>query len=540
VEDVRNAVGRYELLRELGRGGMATVYLARQVDLNRLVALKELAALRRSDPAFAHRFLREARLAGSVNNPNVLTVHDLFEHERTPYIAMEYAERGSLRPYLGRMSLSQVGGVLEAVLGGLAAAEQQGIVHRDLKPENLLVTGSGAVKIADFGIAKATNRVQTEFALTSQGATVGTPNYMAPEQALGQELGPWSDLYSLGIIAFEFFIGLPPFADTEEPMAVLMRQVNEEIPPVGQLDPGIDSRLAGWIDRLVAKEPAARPQSAGEAWDELEDILITLLGPRWRREAPLPLLAALPPTIPGPATPPPPGAPQGPLTEAHLGGLAALPTVPNEDARLDATVPPPAAVAPPAEKPRRRGAWRRLVYVLVAVVALAAATLARTGGSPEQPPAASTPTGRSGQSAAVGGLQEIQDRGPQGTNLAAQATSARELAKRYDRAADQVARLESAKAQGSPGARLVVALRHTAEAYRRAATAAAAGDVAGYTVVLGEVAVAKKAVNKALVEMGGTVPQSPQAPGSPDPVDPAGPCGGDSSSDDPSDESCEA
>jgi len=187
-----SAVGRYELLRELGRGGMATVYLARQTELDRLVALKELAALQRADPSFAQRFLREARLAGSVSHPNVITVYDLFENDGTPYIAMEYADRGSLRPYVGRMSLSQLGGVLEAVLAGLAAAEKREIVHRDLKPENLLVADDGRVKISDFGIAKATNRLQGETSLTVNGAAIGTPNYMAPEQALAHEVGPWS------------------------------------------------------------------------------------------------------------------------------------------------------------------------------------------------------------------------------------------------------------------------------------------------------------------------------------------------------------
>jgi serine/threonine protein kinase len=549
---MRKSVGRYEVLSELGRGGMATVYLARQVDLNRLVALKELASLRRSDPSFAQRFLREARLAGSVSHPNVVTVYDLFEHDGTPYIAMEYAQRGSLRPYVGQMSLSQVGGVLEAVLAGLSAAETQAIVHRDLKPENLLVTEAGRVKISDFGIAKATNRLQTGLSLTAHGGTVGTPNYMSPEQALAQELGPWTDLYSVGIIAFECFIGLPPFGDTEEPMAVLMRLVNEPIPPVNELDPGIDPRLAGWIDWLVSKEPAARPQSADEAWDRLEDTLIALLGPRWRREAPLPVLAGVPVNPPGPLTPPPPGAPQGPLTEAHLGALSGLPTVPYADARLAATVPPPLPqepVAPPPEKPRRRrGSWRRLVFMLVAVVALAAAVLSRTGGGSQQTPAANpSSAGASGQSAAVGGVQQIQDQGPQGTSLAAQAKSARALAKQYDSAAAKVAKLQSAKVSGSPGTRLVTALRRTAKAYRRADTAASAGDVAGYAAALSQVDAAKQSVNKALADMGGTVPETPASPqpvqpGSPQPTPPAqpvGPCGGDSSSDDPSDDSCE-
>src|SRR6267142_689278 len=143
MPELKQIVGRYEILRELGRGGMATVYLARQIDLDRPVALKELGALSTSDPSFAKRFLREARLGGSLSHPNIVTVYEYFADGGTPYIAMEYVENGTLRPHVGRMSLAEIGGVLEAVLSGLALAEQRHIVHRDLKPENLLVTADG-------------------------------------------------------------------------------------------------------------------------------------------------------------------------------------------------------------------------------------------------------------------------------------------------------------------------------------------------------------------------------------------------------------
>src|SRR5262249_52345087 len=154
-------VGRYEILREIGRGGMATVYLARQTDLDRYVALKELGLLHLTDPSFAERFLRESRMAGGLSHPNIVTVHDYFEHDGTPYITMEYVERGSLRPFIRRMTLGQVAGVLEGVLAGLAHAASRGIVHRDLKPENVMVTSEGTVKIADFGIARALNQAAT-------------------------------------------------------------------------------------------------------------------------------------------------------------------------------------------------------------------------------------------------------------------------------------------------------------------------------------------------------------------------------------------
>ena len=237
MPDVMKTVGRYEILRELGRGGMALVYLARQTDLDRFVALKELGAFHASDASFAQRFLRESRVAGSLSHPNIVTVHDYFEHEGTPYIAMEYVERGSLRPYVGKMTLAQIGGVLEGLLAGLTNAEQNGIVHRDLKPENLMVTSDGRVKIADFGIAKATTKMQTGAFLTATGTTVGTPTYMAPEQAMAQDIGPWTDLYSVGCMAFEMFTGKVPFHDSDAPMAILLRHVNEPIAPVKSIDP---------------------------------------------------------------------------------------------------------------------------------------------------------------------------------------------------------------------------------------------------------------------------------------------------------------
>src|SRR5436190_6375220 len=175
-------VGRYEIIDQIGRGGMAVVYKARQQRPARVVALKELRGFHGDDdPSSAQRFLREADLAGSLSHPNIVTVHDYFEHEGTPYIAMEYVECGSLRPYVGKMTTAQIGGVLEGLLAGLTNAEQNGIVHRDLKPENLMVTSDGRVKIADFGIAKATTTIHKGAFVTATGVTVGTPHHMAPE-----------------------------------------------------------------------------------------------------------------------------------------------------------------------------------------------------------------------------------------------------------------------------------------------------------------------------------------------------------------------
>jgi serine/threonine protein kinase len=379
-------VGRYEILREVGRGGMAVVFLARQTDLDRFVALKELAASDPNDPSFAQRFVREAKLAGSMSHPNIVTVYDFFEHDGTPYIAMEYVERGSLRPYIGRLTLAQIAGVLEGVLAGLDHGEQHGVVHRDIKPENVMVTTEGRVKIADFGIAKATNRMQSSAFLTATGTTVGTPTYMAPEQAMADtdKIGPPTDLYSVGCMAFELFTGNPPFHETVAPMALLLRHVNEPIPPVTTINPGIDQRISDWIESLLVKEPAMRTQSASEAWDEFEEIVISLLGPRWRRDArlregdaerepaapltPAPFESAAAPSAsvsdefetfswarPEASTPAPPEpAPPQTGTEDFVTYVAPPPSRPpvgEEEAALAAVAAAEAGVAPPPVAP---------------------------------------------------------------------------------------------------------------------------------------------------------------------------------------------
>ena len=170
---------------------------------------------------------------------------------------MEYLSRGSLRRLMGRLSLAQIAGVLEAVLAGLAHAHAEGIIHRDLKPENLLVTTDGGIKIADFGIAKALHQTATH--LTATGTTVGTPTYMAPEQAMARDIGPATDLYATGVIAYELLVGQVPFDGGETPIAVLWKHVHEPIPSPRSARPDLDVRLVDWLERMLAKAPADRP-----------------------------------------------------------------------------------------------------------------------------------------------------------------------------------------------------------------------------------------------------------------------------------------
>ena len=274
-------VGDYEIVRQLDeRGGMAVVFLASQSRLGRTAALKQVDV--HGGEEFVARFVREARLAGSLNHPNVVTVYDFFEHDDVPYIAMEFLERGSLRPWIGRTSLAQTVGVLEGALAGLTQAHAHGVVHRDIKPENILVSATGAVKVADFGIARAADATAY---LTKTGMTVGTCTYMAPEQAMNKQIGPQTDLYALGVVAYELFLGRPPFLPTGVPMAALFQHVNDPIPAPRSIKPDLDPDIAAWLERMLAKPPEDRPLDTQAAWEELEDAAVRLLGPMWRRDA---------------------------------------------------------------------------------------------------------------------------------------------------------------------------------------------------------------------------------------------------------------
>jgi tRNA A-37 threonylcarbamoyl transferase component Bud32 len=529
---VPRRVGRYEIGREVGRGGMAAVYLARQIDLDRMVALKELRVFRTVETSFAQRFLREARLAGSFSHPNIVTVHDYFEHEGLPYIAMEYLPRGSLRRHVGRVSLAQAGGVLEGVLAGLAHAEQRGVVHRDIKPENLLVTAEGGVKIADFGIAKATVTVETGGLLTATGTTVGTPNYIAPEQAMARELGPWTDLYSVGVTAFELFVGRAPFADTKEPMAIVLRQINEPVPRLSDVLPNVDRWISDWVAWLVSKNPAERPQVAAQAWDALEEALIAQLGPRWRHGAQLREPGEQPTGVRGragrpSAAEPVPAASPEPTTRRVA------------DPRLAATVPPHVPVAAAAPAPGRRVPTSLKLLAAAAALAVAGLALAGRQGAPvptlavatDAPPSTAA-ANRSPSTAITVAPEPVASPNA----LADRVAPAQALARTYERAAGRIANRPKASASE---AKLVKALRQIGRNYRAAGAAAARGDLAAYSDALTAADSGRDAVAGRLEAAVPSRPKSSTAAGSPTPAQPApSPCAGDSASDDPSDDAC--
>ncbi|HEX6715397.1 MAG TPA: serine/threonine-protein kinase [Thermoleophilaceae bacterium] len=538
-------VGRYEILDRLGEGGMADVFLARQLDLDRLVALKELRALSGADSSLTKRFLREARMAGSLSHPNIVTVHDYIESEGTPFIAMEYMERGSLRPQIGRLSLAQAGGVLGGVLAGLDYAGARGIVHRDIKPENVMIGADGRVKIADFGIAKARDAFQTSGALTAEGTALGTPNYMAPEQAAAEEVGPWTDLYAVGVMAFEFFVGRPPFADTPAPLVVLMRQVNDPVPRVTDIDPQIDPRIADWIAWLTAKDPAARPQTAGQAWDQFEGILLGLLGPRWQRGARL---------LPGVAA-----AAAAAATDV-IAGAPTPPTQPLADAQLAPTVAPnpnllgidrtaALGMRSPDDEPTQRAATPgrrgRVIAATAAAVVLAAVAFGalRHDSGParaaQQPP----PTAKKRAPAAAAPVSAAPATQPASVaadpGLSTQAAEARDLARQYNAGAAKIEALAASGGQAGQNAILAGLMRKVARAYSRAYRAAKRGDAAGYNKAIADANAAKAELDQAAAASQ-TAPSasSDNSGGSDNAAGSSSACAGDSASDDPSDDDC--
>jgi Protein kinase domain len=521
VTSTARRVGRYELIRVIGRGGMAVVHLARQVGLEREVALKELLVLDVSDPKHARRFLQEARLASALSHPNIVTVHDYFEDAGTPYIAMEYLPRGSLRPYVGRLAPAQIGGVLAGVLGGLTHAERRGVLHRDVKPENVMVSMEGSVKLADFGIAKATRAAVTATHLTTAGTTLGTPRYMAPERAMGQEVGPWSDVYSVGVMAFELLVGHSPFAETEEPLAVLMRQINDPIPPVRSLVAGVDPALSDWVEGLLVKDPAGRTRSAASAWSELEEVLLDWLGPRWSREAALP---ARPGDLVASRSPRP--------AAARTRTRTTMPRVVPDVEPAAATVAPLTHRLRPAparerERDRRpRPARRRLAVTAAAAGVLLAfvAAAASHRGAPSPATRHGTSAGYAETLNATLGPARTHARTlASATTAPARAAAQRRLASDYDHAAQALTALQLSGSARRANDRVVAALEQTSLAYRTAA-GAGGGDT--------QIQAGQDALTRALARAsGGSSARASHASSS---RDDSGV--GDSRSDDPSDD----
>jgi len=275
--------GRYSLERELGRGGMGVVYLAREVRLDRPVAIKLLPPSKTADPRLRERFLREARTAAKLSHPNIIPIYAVEEIGEFVFFAMAYVDGETLTERVrqrGPMPPSEGARVLRDVAWALAYAHGQGVIHRDVKPDNILLESTGRVLVADFGIAG----IVAGAGALAGGEVIGTPEFMSPEQALGEAVDARSDLYSLGVVGYFTLSAALPF-EAEKATEVLAKQVTEPARPLAEVSPGVPRRLAQAIDRCLAKDPAERPEGTEALAEQLSHAL------EQRRELPVALRA---------------------------------------------------------------------------------------------------------------------------------------------------------------------------------------------------------------------------------------------------------
>lgn len=273
ISQLRHATGsRYRVMRRLGGGGMASVYLAEHAQLGRQVVLKVLHGHLAKDQEMLERFRREARAASHLVHPNIVPIIDAGDAEGVMFTVMPYMPGGSIsdRIALGPRPAVEVASVVAQVATALDYAHRRGIVHRDVKPDNVLFDDDGHALVTDFGIAEA----RSQGRLTASGRAMGTPHYMSPEQAMGKLVDGRSDVYSLGILMYEALVGFPPF-DGPDAFAVGYKQVHEPVVPPIQVNSEIPHEINDVIMRCLAKPPAERFARANDLADTLIAFLMT-------------------------------------------------------------------------------------------------------------------------------------------------------------------------------------------------------------------------------------------------------------------------
>ena len=294
--------GRYSLYQLLGGGGMAKVYLAHDEVLDRHVALKILRDQYAEDEQFVERFRREARSAASLSHPNIVSIYDQGRSEDGAYyIAMEYVPGGTLKERIrqgGALTPEAAVGVASQITDALSEAHEKGVVHRDIKPQNVLVTEKGDVKVTDFGIAKAAASSSSSSVATAPGAVLGTVDYMSPEQARGESVGPQSDLYSLGVVLYEMLTGTLPY-EADNPIGTAIKHMNAPVRSPSEVNPSVPQPLSALTMKLMAKDPEERYASAVALAEDLERVRSGLPPVAADAQKTEKMTAPLPPLAPG-------------------------------------------------------------------------------------------------------------------------------------------------------------------------------------------------------------------------------------------------
>ena len=268
-------IGDYLILRRLGRGGMADVYLSRQISLDRSVAFKVLHADLAKDSSYVDRFKREARAAAALVHSNIVQIFEVGQHENIYFIAQEYVPGRNLKQFLLRNGAVEPPLAME-ILAGTAQAIQKAdefhVVHRDIKPENIMLSEKGNIKVTDFGLAQVKNDSSSQ-SLTKVGITMGTPLYMSPEQVEGGSLDVRSDIYSMGVTAYHMLSGSPPFQG-DNPLTIAVQQVKNDAEKLETIRPDLPPALCDLVHRMIEKLPEDRPQNAGVILADLKQINI--------------------------------------------------------------------------------------------------------------------------------------------------------------------------------------------------------------------------------------------------------------------------